>query len=144
MRLGFTGTQNGMTRIQAIAVFDEIDALWPDEVDHGLCVGADAEFHELVRGLSPTVQIVGHPPVNGSKMARCDCDRMWAPKPYLFRNHDIVDASDRLLAAPKGAEEQRSGTWSTVRYARKRGKPITIVWPDGSITRENMPDRLPA
>jgi hypothetical protein len=30
-----------------------------------------------------------------------------------------------------------------VRYARKLGRPISIIWPDASITRENMPDRWP-
>lgn len=143
MRLGFTGTQLGMTPAQSLAVFDEVDALFPDEADHGLCIGADKQFHEMLRGLSPSVSIVGHPPSNQSKMADCDCDRLWLPKPYLERNRDIVDASEQLLAAPQGPEEQRSGTWSTVRYARKRGKPVTIIWPDGSVTRENMPEQMP-
>ena len=140
MRLGFTGTQVGMTGPQALSTFDEVDALKPHEVDHGLCIGSDAQFHEMIRSYSPSVLIVGHPPTNTSKMAECDCDRLWLPKPYLDRNRDIVDASDALLATPEGPEGLRSGTWSTVRYARKRGKPITIVWPDGSVTRENVPE----
>lgn len=140
MRLGFTGTQHGMTKRQSIAVFDEVDELHPDEVDHGMCVGSDAQLHEMVRGYSPLIEITGHPPTNTSKMAECDCDRLWLPKPYLERNHDIVDVTDRMIAAPHGmAEEQRSGTWSTIRYARKRQRPLAICWPDGTVTRERWP-----
>lgn len=53
----------------------------------------------------------------------------WEPK----RNHDIVDATEWLIATPKKFEEIRSGTWATVRYAKKVKKPVTIIWPDGSI-----------
>jgi hypothetical protein len=139
MRVGFTGTQEGMTQDQRVAVFDECDDLWPDEVDHGLCVGADEQFHDLVDANLNAV-INGHPPSNRSKMSERVCDVLHPPKPYLKRNHDIVDASDRLIAAPRlMCEEQRSGTWSTVRYARTLRRPIAVCWPDGSVTRENWP-----
>jgi len=41
---------------------------------------------------------------------------------------------------PKGkVEEWRgSGTWATIRYARKVGKPVTIIYPDGEIQEENQ------
>lgn len=136
MRVGFTGTQHGMTYEQRRVVRDEITVLLPAEADHGLCVGSDAEFHDLLRELSPLTEIIGHPPTDTRKMAKRQCDRLWIAKPYLVRNRDIVDASDRLIATPQGPEELRSGTWSTVRYARKRHKPRLIVWPDGSFVRE--------
>ena len=64
-------------------------------------------------------------------------DEVRDPLPYLERNRAIVDACDILIACPKGMqEEQRSGTWATVRYARRRDRPIVIVWPDGTVTRE--------
>ena len=47
------------------------------------------------------------------------------------------DETDMLVACPKGPEEVRSGTWSTVRFARKRGKRIVIIMPDGTVTEEN-------
>jgi hypothetical protein len=57
-------------------------------------------------------------------------------KPYLVRNHEIVDDSQVLIAAPKEFTEQlRSGTWATIRYARKIGRTVRIVFPDGSIGR---------
>ncbi|MBA3354736.1 MAG: hypothetical protein H0U18_02115 [Pyrinomonadaceae bacterium] len=31
-------------------------------------------------------------------------------------------------------EQLRSGTWSTIRKARKARKQVTIVWPDGKVT----------
>jgi hypothetical protein len=45
-------------------------------------------------------------------------------------------AAAMLAACPKGPEERRSGTWATVRYARKTGKPVVIFWPDGTVTEE--------
>jgi hypothetical protein len=139
MRVGFTGTQEGMTRVQRIAVFDECDDLDPDEVDHGLCVGADEQFHDLVDANFNAI-INGHPPTNTSKMSDRVCNVLFPPKPYLERNHEIVDVTERLIAAPyRMIEEQRSGTWSTVRYARTLRRPIAICWPDGTVTRENWP-----
>lgn len=58
-------------------------------------------------------------------------------KDYLARNHDIVDAAGLLIAAPSGpAEKRRSGTWATVRHARKQGTRIWIVLPSGEIAVE--------
>jgi hypothetical protein len=37
---------------------------------------------------------------------------------------------------PSGPERLRSGTWATVRYARKLRKPITILWANGEVTEE--------
>lgn len=138
-KLGFTGTQFGMTNIQAQIVFDEMmfygqvpeDAV--TEAHHGMCVGADKDFHELLGYMPKSLLVHGHPPINTSKMAKgLICDVMHAPLEYLARNRAIVDAVDTLFAAPKGDEELRSGTWSTVRYARRKGINIRIVMPDGA------------
>jgi hypothetical protein len=46
-----------------------------------------------------------------------------------------VDATGWLLAAPRTkTEEQRSGTWATIRYARKLGRQVCLLWPDGLHT----------
>jgi predicted Rossmann fold nucleotide-binding protein DprA/Smf involved in DNA uptake len=55
------------------------------------------------------------------------------PLPYLERNHAIVNESDFLIAAPDGPETLRSGTWATVRYARKVGKRVLVIMPNGEI-----------
>jgi bifunctional non-homologous end joining protein LigD len=37
---------------------------------------------------------------------------------------------------PAEPEEQlRSGTWSTVRFAKKQGKPVFVILPDGTVKR---------
>jgi hypothetical protein len=57
-------------------------------------------------------------------------------RPYLDRNKDIVRETASLIAAPAEPEEQlRSGTWSTVRFARKQGKPVFLILPDGTVRR---------
>ena len=50
----------------------------------------------------------------------------------LLRNAVIVDGCDLLVAIPAGdREEWRSGTWATVRYARKIKREHIIIWPNG-------------
>lgn len=136
MKVGFTGTQSGMKVKQAKALLKQLKRLMSDstnEFHHGDCIGADKEAHDIV------VEYLGcgiviHPPENNVKRAFCKsgnilkiCDQ----KEYLARNRDIVDQTDILVACPKGPEERRSGTWSTVRYAKKVGRRVIIIMPDG-------------
>lgn len=135
-RVGFSGSRFGMTTEQIIAVEklvdDNLTISWGA---HGDCVGADAHFHMIARAQGLFVK--GHPPSDPKLRAYCDFDEVADPKPYLVRNADIVDETDFLIATPKEMTEQkRGGTWSTIRYARKEGKPIVIVWPDGTIRME--------
>jgi len=134
--LGFTGTQHGMTKPQTFKVMEFISQPMVREAHHGDCIGADFEFHQLCR--FKCLYIVGHPPINESKRAFCDFNYEWQPKEYLDRNHDIVDSSTFMIAAPGEMQEiKRSGTWATIRYTQKQikaGRPLTmvIVYPDGT------------
>lgn len=133
MKIGFTGTQLGMKVMQEQFVFNAIMDADPEEFHHGMCIGADEQAHTMTSYLPRTTRVIGHPPINQYKMAAdLNCDEVREPKEFLVRNKDIVDETDALIAAPKGPEEIRSGTWSTIRYARKAGKPVYIVWPDGT------------
>ena len=52
----------------------------------------------------------------------------------LARNRIIVSTSDEMLALPgEMTEQRRSGTWATIRFARKHGTPMKIIYPDGSM-----------
>jgi hypothetical protein len=121
--IGFTGTRAGMTPTQieelrgALAFAFELGF---DEFHHGDCVGADAQAHAIA--LEIGFDIVIHPPIVADHRAYSqDFDQIRSSKPYLERNHDIVDETRFLIAAPKQPiEVVRSGTWATVRYARKK------------------------
>ncbi len=137
MRIGFTGTQNGMTGNQKEAIRDWIKTHSKftqhiTEVHHGDCIGADASFVELMRELCPNAKVVCHPPSNPNKRAYVPSDTTFEPKDYLTRNKDIVANSDLIIAAPKGTKEEiRSGTWSTIRYAHKTAVDIFVFYPNG-------------
>lgn len=137
--VGFTGTQTGMTAEQ----MNSVDRLLTDDLTmsaahHGDCIGADEQFHNLARLNGLTVH--GHPPINPNKRAFCEFDSKEEEKDYIPRNHDIVDAVDWMIACPMGyKEELRSGTWSTIRYARSVGRIGVIVWPDGKVKDINEP-----
>ena len=136
-RVGFTGTRNGMTEAQKEAVRRELRGA--DTFHHGDCVGADAEAHRIAR--VQRIPVVIHPPVDQAHRAFCeDYDGMHPQKTHFARNRDIVDACDVLIATPWQTREpvpSKGGTWYTVGYARKKQKPIVIVWPDGSILGES-------
>lgn len=139
--IGFTGTQRGMTDVQFGVVANILFLLKEKsfELHHGDCIGADAEVHELAR--LAKIQVVLHPPTNGTKRAFCkDAREEWPAEDYLARDRAIVNAADVLLAAPGGFEEEvRSGTWYTVRKARQKGSiPIVVVYPDGRIEAEKV------
>jgi hypothetical protein len=137
VRAGFTGTQQNITKMQWDTLCYLLERFDPEVCHHGDCIGADYLFHQAARQQGR--RVVLHPPIDGSKRAFCQSDEVRPAKGYLDRNHDIVDETDFLIAAPKTeVEEQRSGTWSTVRYARKKNRPIYIIAPSGQVRWENV------
>lgn len=130
MIIGFTGTSRGMTPLQLALLEGVIARLCPTVWHHGDCVGADAQAHDLVRQREPKCRIEIHPPTIDEKRAYCEGDHEWPQLPYLKRNLRIATLCEELVAAPlTRTEELRSGTWATVRYARKMGKRVHMVWP---------------
>lgn len=139
MIIGFTGSQEDLSLIQfdlLVAVLAEFEEI--TEAHHGDCIGGDLAFHLIIEELRPDVEINVRPPTDKKKRAFCHGDVMHTPRDFLDRNHDIVDSCDILIACPKMKEILRSGTWATVRYARKTDKPIAILWRDGKYTYENQ------
>lgn len=108
------------------------------EFHHGDCVGADASSHYLAWRYS--AKVVVHPPSDPKLRAFVHRGLYWddefivlPEKPYHERNRDIVDACDLLIACPKErGPVWHGGTWYTIHYAEKVGKPVTIIWPDGT------------
>jgi hypothetical protein len=144
LRWGFTGTQRGMTQEQ-IKVFKRLFEVQrglaasveiPAELHHGDCIGADAQAHDMAVavGICPVI----HPPSDSGRRAFKKADDIRKPADYLKRNKNIVQATERLMAAPGEVIERMrgSGTWATIRAARKLRRPICIVRPDGSVWYE--------
>lgn len=139
MKIGFTGTQYGMTERQVKALSILLGLLTEHkryEMHHGGCIGADWEFHNLVQTTQVT-DFITHIHWGDNPHKRMDMTGhqhsnvlQYEPKSNLERNKDIAIGKDLLIAAPKTVnEELRSGTWATVRYARKAGVPVIILDP---------------
>jgi len=138
--IGFTGTQTHLTCQQHTALQVALErAIFAggENFHHGDCKGADAAAAKIAKELG--LHVVGHPPDNPQKRAFFKSDDTWPEKPYRDRNADIVGCADWLIACPRGAEAKLpySGTWMTVRMARKLKRPILIIWPDGRKEWEN-------
>lgn len=140
MILGFTGTQQGMTSRQRETLIPIIESyrLSLTAFHHGCCKGADTQAHYLIEDRFIDLDIHRHWPLDNSKVTACRVVRNraidHAPRAYLSRNMDIVQACERLIATPKEfTEVLRSGTWSTCRYASHRNVPVTVIWPDGKV-----------
>ncbi|MEK6883191.1 MAG: hypothetical protein AABY22_26430 [Nanoarchaeota archaeon] len=148
MKIGFTGTQKGMTEEQIFVFYNFLKEHKDiNEFHHGQCIGADIGAHRIIRGqhhillreklsgFLDTIKIIIHPPTDRKKVGRIELPfEEREPKPYLERNKDIVNESDLLIACPKSnKEELRSGTWATIRYARKVRKKVVIIYPNGEV-----------
>lgn len=129
--VGFTGSRTKPTAEQVDWLTTQLTRLRADGfrvLHHGDCEGADAMAHGIARGLG--YEVVVHPPTVRKYRAFCVGDSILPPKPFIERNHDIVDAVEAMLALPSGPEQMRSGTWATIRYALRHRVPTMIKVPD--------------
>jgi len=129
-KVGFTGTHKGACLAQLEELSARLQALKAegfDELHHGMCIGADEQAARIAKVIG--FRLVAHPglakdPTNLMYRSEYDGnDEVREPKPFIERDHDIVDETEVMLATPLTHEEiARSGTWTTVRYARKQGR----------------------
>jgi len=130
MIVGFTGTRKGMTQMQqdqlALALSCFYNPAGANELHVGGAAGADDEAWVAAEAAGYDVHV--HP-CPGVVRDDLQDGAVWHETfPPLERNRHIVAASDILVAAARtNTEEQRSGTWATVRYARDKGIPIVML-----------------
>lgn len=134
IKIGFTGNRHGITDNQKEEIIKILDKYNNLIVSHGDCVGSDTDFHNICvnyKNIHPkkNIKIVIYPPNYPKFRAFNKGDLIMNEKPYLERNLDIVKNSSILIACPidKNKEELRSGTWSTIRKARKHNLEIYIL-----------------
>ena len=132
MRVGITATRLGASPAQLATLVRLLVELGATELPEGDCLGGDDQSVDVARSLG--IRVVGHPPENPSARAFREVDEERPQRPYLVRNRDIVDETGVLIAMPYQTQEQlRSGTWSTVRYARRLGRRVIIIGRDGEV-----------
>ena len=130
MRIGCTASRHGVSGEPLERIRERLTTLMGRnevyELHHGDCVGGDVQIATIARELGYLV--IGHPPTNNKFRAFFNSDSELPPAEYIARNHAIVDISEIMLCAPSGseAEQPRSGTWATIRYARREGKTVEV------------------
>ena len=139
MIIGFTGTRKGMTPAQALKVGEVLTNLkilhGASEFVHGCEEHSDLTAAGLADGLGMLITGRPGPTSTGTKYDAYTCP----PEPFLVRNEKIVRDCEVLIACPSGkSEKRRSGTWHTVRQARKTSTPIVFVYPDGKVYQEGQ------
>ena len=135
--VSFTGSRRGLTQPQAITLAATLEDNKIDHVNHGGCIGADEQFHGLCLGMDNNPSITIHPASNVNSKYEAVLlghDEEVEPRPALERNKDMVAACDTLIACPDSPHELlRSGTWATIRYAKRINRDIMLILPDGTI-----------
>lgn len=130
MKIGITGTREGATKKQLTQIAEYLIELGPGhELHHGDCRGVDIEVAAIARHLG--WRIVCHPPKLTEQQGFFGGDEIREPAGYLERDRRIVDETDFLLVVPLQKEWQpKGGTWYTHDYAKKKDKPLKIIWPE--------------
>ena len=132
--VGVTGAERGMNDRQALNFWWLLSVLKPAGLRHGDCVGVDVQAAHLADSLD--IPTFSHPgfspkyPEDSRFRAFHKSTTIYEPKTFLERDEDIASKCSVLVACPAEPEEVlRSGTWATVRYARKYNTPRIILLP---------------
>ncbi len=140
--VGFTGTKAGMQDSQKFQLVEYLRYLKSQgftHFHHGDCVGADAQAAGIAKQLGfILVCHPGHPKDKTNTMYRAFTafnDEVRDIKPFIARDHDMVDDTEQMVATPAGEEQVRSGTWTTIRYAKKKGRDVRIIMPPVKLNR---------
>ena len=134
--IGFTGNRYGLSVEQKTLIVEIFDNYNDKDIVvlHGDCIGSDADFNDICikyKKIYPMKNFKIHiyPPTNDKLRAFCAGDFIANPKQYLERNKNIVLNSNVLIGCPidKNKPILRSGTWSTIRLAKKHNKQLLLL-----------------
>jgi hypothetical protein len=135
--IAFTGTSRLQNPAKAHAlIYETILALAltarVDEFHSGGAYGADTKAAIIAHALYPEAAHILHVPYGCywnerlTDLVKFDEVR-YITDGYMKRNDSLVASASRLIAFPKTADEElRSGTWATIRRARKAGVPVLM------------------
>jgi hypothetical protein len=132
--VGFTGTREGISQAQSEILSTLLQRVHRPKAQfwHGNCEGADTQAAILADQIGFIT--VAWPGPDPKRWGDYTSKIMNTPDMYLSRNKTIVDGCQLLIACPLQVKMiTRSGTWSTVRYAKKRNKTTFMIYPDGTL-----------
>jgi hypothetical protein len=145
MSVAITGTRGRerplppLLPIQETIIADALGELEPTTLIVGGAGGVDTVAARIGRQLGHHIHLVVPTAYYDHESHRYCDDLEVAPigvnpaHSYKLRDIRMVELGSSVLAFPKtGIEEVRSGTWMTIRLARKANKPLTIRPLDGS------------
>lgn len=140
MKIGFTGTREGMTLKQQVRLEWELSQYRGlKEFHFGCCRGADEEAADIAKNLD--YDLHAHPPEDLTYISedwRKILKVVYPPKSYMSRNQDIVNLTQRIYATPKEESWQATGgTWRTCEYAVLVRKPLMVIFPNGKTELHN-------
>lgn len=143
-RVGFTGTREGLTAPQEVALRELLGLLQPNQFHHGDARGADALAATICNNMKLRPTIICHPPLRSAMRAfTLFNDKSYPKDDYHPRNRNIVHCSDLLVACPQlvRKRQDKGGTWYTIKFAEKQGRSVYAVWPDGTVStpEEGLP-----
>jgi hypothetical protein len=144
--IGITGTRWGMSERQkeiVLYIYRKAMIIFHNAITlhQGMCEGSDTEMHDLIREYDSQATVIGHPSIKKDHEVWRQCDKYREDKDHLERNRDIVAEVDLMVATPHQEEEQqRGGTWYTIRHAKKviksgegNCKKLYVVFPSGKV-----------
>ena len=145
--IGATGTRDKITDAQRGWVYTTFEEAVLDgsirRVHHGACTGADEFIHEVA--LESGIRIDVWPPIVTKYLApQCLITHplvtVHHQMPYLNRDREVVrHGATGLIALPRQdvrpPRESWGGTWYTVDFAERMGRPVVICYPNGRIER---------
>src|SRR6266545_2900537 len=153
-RIGIVGHQGlpSATRELVSTALQDLLARYGDGIVGITCLadGADQLFARTVLALGNEIEVIvpaGRYRDGLSPAAQPDYDRLLARAhrveklPFVESTEEahmaagklVVDRSDLLLAVWDGAPARGyGGTADVVAYARKRGVPVEVIWPEGA------------
>lgn len=110
--LGVLVADGGASPEQVAGLRESVELALPTEVHHVFCAG---KVHSTCKATGANVVVLRGE--SGS------CER------------EIVQAADEVIGIVSSMQmpEAKTGTWASLRYAKDRGLPVKIIWPNGSI-----------
>src|SRR5215469_262198 len=131
MKIGFIGSNEGMTEGQRETLRQILAGHGPGEFHHSYQLGADADAHTIAREACPASRVIVHPPRDESLRAYLQADAQRHARGRIARNREIVGECDILIAAPgTGEGEHSSEVWSMIRYSWRHNVRVVVLNPE--------------